>query len=206
VLAKADVLLYTSSQGEYRRGAAERVYQVYLWAHEAVRLRMAAGGLDMPPPILAQIYGALQKGIEAFEHCRWVEGVVGLADAAGLGKGTAMERLSQGDPPPPRPPMHHHTDTQLSPAHRALPCRILCDTPFPFTWSQLLTVMLLCLQFTVPFMCVTSCECCFLWEGGGEGWGGEVGGNCGMHVSLSHRASAMAYATQRFSSTCSSAL
>lgn len=43
--------------------------QVYYWVHEAMRLRIAEGGLDMPTPILTQIFGALQKGIEAFEHC-----------------------------------------------------------------------------------------------------------------------------------------
>jgi len=38
-------------------------------------------------------------------------------------------------------------------------CSILCDTPFPFAWAQLLVVTLLSLQFTVPFVIVSSSEC-----------------------------------------------
>ncbi|PRW56008.1 hypothetical protein C2E21_5243 [Chlorella sorokiniana] len=35
-------------------------------------------------------------------------------------------------------------------------CRYLCDTPFPFSWAQLLIVMLLCFQFTLPFAVVSA--------------------------------------------------
>lgn len=44
------------------------------------------------------------------------------------------------------------------------PCRYLCDTPFPFSWSQLLMAMLLANQFMLPFVIVSSGEpspgCC----------------------------------------------
>ncbi len=36
--------------------------------------------------------------------------------------------------------------------------RYLCDTPFPFSWAQLLIVMLLCFQFTLPFAMVSASE------------------------------------------------
>jgi hypothetical protein len=52
------------------------------------------------------------------------------------------------------------------------PCRsYLCDTPFPFAWAQLLVVMLLILQFTVPFVIVASGGCCcpvVTWRRGGH--------------------------------------
>ena len=35
-------------------------------------------------------------------------------------------------------------------------CRYLCDTPFPFCWAQLLMYMLMCFQFTLPFLIVTA--------------------------------------------------
>lgn len=56
------------------RGAAERVYQVYHWAHERCRQRMSEGGLDVPGPVLATLFTSLQKGLDNFEHCRWVGG------------------------------------------------------------------------------------------------------------------------------------
>ena len=34
------------------------------------RQRMTEGGLDMPAPILSNLFSSLQKGLEAFEHCR----------------------------------------------------------------------------------------------------------------------------------------
>ncbi|KAL4440997.1 hypothetical protein ABPG77_010428 [Micractinium sp. CCAP 211/92] len=91
------------SQGKYVRGAAERTYQVFSWVHERCRHRMVEDGLDMPAPILATMYSSLQKGLEAFEQCRY-----------------------------------------------------LCDTPFPFSWSQLLMAMLLANQFMLPFVIVSS--------------------------------------------------
>lgn len=48
-------------------------------------------------------------------------------------------------PPPPSPP----------PPRR----RYLCDTPFPFSWSQLLMAMLLANQFMLPFVIVSSGGC-----------------------------------------------
>ena len=63
-------ILFSTCQGKYNRGAAERIYQAYYWCHERCRQRMAEGGLDMPAPILASLYASLQKGMESFEHCR----------------------------------------------------------------------------------------------------------------------------------------
>lgn len=93
------------SQGKYVRGAAERTYQVFNWVHERFRQRMVEGGMDMPAPILSTAYTSLQKGLDAFEQCRY-----------------------------------------------------LCDTPFPFAWAQLIVVLLLCFQFTLPFVVVSSVE------------------------------------------------
>ena len=57
----------------------------------------------MPAPILAAFYTSLDRGLSAFEQCRY-----------------------------------------------------LVDTPFPFSWAQLLIFLLVCNQIILPFICVTT--------------------------------------------------
>lgn len=42
------------------------------------RQRMCEGGLDMPGPVVATLYASLQKGLDSFEHCRWVGPAAGV--------------------------------------------------------------------------------------------------------------------------------
>ena len=130
---------------------------------------MVEGGFDMPAPILAAFWQAMGRGLEAFEECRW--GGCCCCCGAGLGGTAATEhcRLSIART------LHSSEGRQSSGAQlvhvwepntfKSLRCcpfflppprRYLCDTPFPFSWAQLLVVMLLCFQFTLPFAIVSA--------------------------------------------------
>ncbi|KAL4857841.1 Pentatricopeptide repeat-containing protein [Chlorella vulgaris] len=60
--------MFANSQGKYVRGAAERLYTLYFLVHERFRQRLTEGGLDMPAPILSNMYTSLQKGMDGFEQ------------------------------------------------------------------------------------------------------------------------------------------
>ncbi|KAI3436472.1 hypothetical protein D9Q98_005889 [Chlorella vulgaris] len=64
--------MFANSQGKYVRGAAERLYTLYFLVHERFRQRLTEGGLDMPAPILTNMYTSLQKGMDGFEQCRYL--------------------------------------------------------------------------------------------------------------------------------------
>ena len=96
---------------------------VYFSLHELCRQRTAEGGLGMPAPVLATFYTSLDRGLSAFEQCRY-----------------------------------------------------LVDTPFPFSWAQLLIYLLVCNQIILPFICVTTirnipCGCVLAWIGVQAFWG-----------------------------------
>lgn len=125
--------------------------QVFFWTHERCRLRMAEGGLDMPAPILTQIFGALQKGIEAFEHCRCemrerhpTDGL--LQRSEGSGSSARQQSLlqhsraaaPQAAPATAPPPLMQTCATRPSPSPgpRCSPsCCCACSSPCPLPSS-----------------------------------------------------------------------
>ncbi|KAL4524563.1 hypothetical protein Ndes2526B_g06763 [Nannochloris sp. 'desiccata'] len=52
------------------RGATERPYRLFFSTIELIRRRCEAGGITMPPPVIAQLWATLEKSIESFERCR----------------------------------------------------------------------------------------------------------------------------------------
>lgn len=52
------------------RGASERPYRLYFSTIELIRRRFEAGGINMPSPVITQIWGTLERSIDAFERCR----------------------------------------------------------------------------------------------------------------------------------------
>lgn len=65
--------LWTSDTATIVRGAVERPYKVIFAVMELIRRRTAAGGLDMPAPILSTIWQNLTLGVSNFEHCVYLQ-------------------------------------------------------------------------------------------------------------------------------------
>ena len=63
---------WTSDTACYMRGATERPYKLIFSTLELIRHRFEKGGLNMPAPILASIWQAMDHSIQAFEQCRYL--------------------------------------------------------------------------------------------------------------------------------------
>ncbi len=71
-LARGLAALWTSEGGRHYEAAARRPTAAYAAALERVRLRMVEGAFDMPAPIAAAFWQAASRGLEAFEHARYL--------------------------------------------------------------------------------------------------------------------------------------
>jgi hypothetical protein len=70
--ARGLAALWTSEGGRHYEAAARRPTAAYAAALERVRLRMVEGAFDMPAPIAASFWQAASRGLEAFEHARYL--------------------------------------------------------------------------------------------------------------------------------------
>jgi predicted membrane chloride channel (bestrophin family) len=62
--------LWRSDNSCTLRGAAERPYELIFSTAELLRRRYDQGGINMPSPVIAQLWAILEKAVDSFERCR----------------------------------------------------------------------------------------------------------------------------------------
>jgi hypothetical protein len=113
------------------QGTERRIYQLHGAMLEMLRQRMVAGGLQMAPTIVIRIWLLFATGARPR-----------AAPAAGCRRHAYRSRRRRR--------------RRLAGFDNFEQCRYLNETPLPLPWDQLITVVLIVWQVTVPVVTVAS--------------------------------------------------